>query len=350
MNRRLTGPTGFEHVAGEHRAVRERVGLFDQSSFAKMELVGSGVTSALQRLAVADVDRPVSSVIYTQMLNESAGIESDLTLCRLADDRYYAVTGTAFGGHDFGWIERHLPNDGSVHTVDVTSGYAVLNIAGPRARDVLACVTEEPVDDKSLRFARARYLTVGAAPVLAMRVSYTGELGFELHIPSEYAAHVYHVLSNAGQAFGMVNAGYRALNSLRMEKGNLAWAADMSPDYSPYHARMERFVSKRKNEFIGADALAKIADEGPDQLLCTFALSEKEPVNGGEAILRDGRVLGVTTSADFGHTVGCPIVYGYVPADEATHEDYEIEVYGKAVKAVRHERPMYDPEGSKFRG
>ncbi len=342
-------PNWFEHVAQEHNAVRERVGLFDQSSFAKREIVGPGATAALQHLAVADVDRPEGSVIYTQLLNERAGIEADLTFCRLEENRYYAVTGTAFGDHDFGWIARHLPDDGSVHMVDVTSGYAVLNLAGPHARDVLASVTEEPVDGESFRFAKAKHLTVGAAPVIAMRVSYTGELGFELHVPSEYAIHVYGVLEAAGRDFGMVNAGYRALNSLRMEKGNLAWAADMSPDYTPYHARMERFVSRRKNDFVGAEALAKVAEAGPDQLLCTFALAEKVPVNGGEAILRDGRALGVTCSADFGHTVGCPIVYGYVPAEDAGHEDYEVEVYGQAVKAKRHDGPLYDPDGARFR-
>jgi len=345
----FTWPNWFEHVAAEHKAVRERVGLFDQSSFAKMEVLGPGTVAALQWLSAADIDRPAGSVIYTQMLNERGGIEADLTLCRRSESHYYIVTGTAFGGHDFGWIKRHLPTDGSVHCVDATSAYAVLNLTGPRARDVLARVAEEPVDNASLPFAQARELTIGAAPVLAMRVSYTGELSFELHIPSEYANHVYRVLDDAGRDFGLVNAGYRALNSLRMEKGNVAWAADITPDYSPYHARMEKFVSKRKDDFLGKAALAQIAEKGPDQALCTFALNEKAPVNGGEAILRKGKVLGVTSSADFGHTVGVPIVYGYVPTSEAAHTDVTIEVYGQPIDAVRHNRPLYDPEGARFR-
>ncbi len=342
-------PNWFEHVGAEHKAVRERVAVIDQTSFAKMEMVGPGTCAALQWLSVANVDRDTGSVIYTQLCNDRGGIEADLTFCRMAEDRYYAVTGTAFGEHDFAWIKRHLPDDGSVHCVDVTSAYAVLNLCGPLSRDVLAKVAQEPVDGETFKFAKSRKLTIGAAPVLAMRVSFTGELGFELHIPSEYARHVYQLLLDAGAEYSIANAGYRALNSLRMEKNNLAWAADVTPDYTPYHARIERFISKNKNDFLGKTALSEIAGTGPDQLLCTFALEKKVPVNGAEAILRDGKVLGVTCSADFGHTVQKPIVFGYVAADEAAFENYEIEVYGESVPAVRHDAPLYDPQGVKFR-
>jgi len=346
----FTWPNWFEHVANEHKAVRESVGMIDQSSFAKMEIVGPGTLDALQKLTISNLDRAVGSVIYTQMLNDGGGIESDLTFCRTAKDRFYVVTGTAFGDHDFGWIKQHLPQDGPVQTVDVTSAYAVINLCGPMARDVLASVTEEPVTNDALPFAKSACLTVGAAPVLAMRTSFTGELSFELHIPTEYAVHVYQVLKEAGESLAIRDVGYRAINSLRMEKGLVAWAADVTPDYTPYHAGMERLVSWKKGDFIGREALEAIKNDGPGELLCTFELQEKVPVNGGEAVLLDGRVLGVTCSADFGHTLGKPIVMAYIPAADATHENYEIEVYGEPIAAVRRVGAIYDPSGARFRG
>lgn len=341
-------PNWFEHVANEHKQVREGVAMIDLSSFAKMELFGRNTLSSLQQLAVADMDQPVGSLIHTQLLNERGGIEADMTFCRLEEDRFYAVTGTAYGEHDFGWIRRHLPDDGSVRTVDVTSGYAVINLCGPKSRAVLAKVAEEDVGAAAFPYGQMKALTVGAAPVRAMRVSFTGELGYELHIPTEYALHVYHVLREAGAEFGLSNFGYRALNSLRMEKGYLLWASDISPDYSPYHCGMDWLIPKTKGDFKGHAALKKIAASGPDRKLCILALDGKAPVNGGEAILRNGKVLGVTTSADYGHTVGAPIVYGYVAAEEAEHDTYEVEVYGEVYGAKRAAKPLYDPEGLKI--
>ena len=345
----FTWPNWFEHVGVEHKAVREKVAMIDQSSFAKMEIVGPGALAALQRLTISNVDRAVGSVIYTQMLNESGGIESDLTFCRTAEDCFYVVTGTAYGDHDFARIRQHLPDDGSVQTTDVTSAYAVINLCGPHARGVLAKVAEESIDTHSLPFAKSARLTVGAAPALAMRTSFTGELSFELHIPAEYAIHVYQILRDAGEEFGITDVGYRAINSLRMEKGLVAWAADVTPDYTPYHAGMERLISWKKGDFVGREALEKIRDTGPDQYLCTFELQEKAPVNGGEAILLDGKVLGVTCSADFGHTVGKPIVMGYVPAFDSHHTNYQVEVYGEPIAAIRRDGAIYDPSGIRFR-
>lgn len=342
-------PNWFEHVGNEHRKVREGVAMIDLSSFSKMEVFGANALSALQRLAVADLDRPVGSITHTQMLNERGGIEADLMIGRLEDDHFYVLTGTAFGGHDFGWIRRHLPGDGSVRTIDVTSGYAVINLCGPKSRDVLAKVAEEDVSAAAFSYGQMKDLTVGAAPVRAIRVSFTGELGYELHIPTEYALHVYKVLSDAGEVFGISNFGYRALNSLRMEKSYFLWASDLSPDYTPYHCGMDWLIPANKDGFIGCEALKKVAASGPDRRLCVFTLEQKAPVNGGEAILHDGKVLGVTTSADYGHTIGAPIVCGYVPADEAEHESYQIEVYGESVPAKRAARPLYDPEGLRIK-
>ena len=337
----------FEIVAEEHRAARERVAVIDQSSFAKLEIWGPGALDGLQRLAVADLDRPVGSAVYTQLCNERGGIEADLTISRIAEDRFYVVTGTAFGQHDFGWIAAHLPDDGMVASMDVTSAYAVLHVCGPRSRDLLQQVSDSDLSSEAFPFATCRDIVIGAAHVRAIRLSYSGELGFELHVPSEYACHVYDRLCDAGREHGLADIGYRALDTLRMEKGYVAWAADISPDYSPHHAGLGRFVSRHKGDFIGREALERIEAAGPEEVLCLFTLEQPADVFGGEAILRDGAVLGVTSSANFGHTVGKPIAMGYVPAAQARHRDYEIEVYSRSIPAVRHDEPLYDPEGTR---
>ncbi|HZF36979.1 MAG TPA: FAD-dependent oxidoreductase, partial [Candidatus Angelobacter sp.] len=248
-------PNWFAQVSAEHRAVRERVALLDQTSFSKFELSGPGAAVALQHLAAADIDKPIGSVIYTQLCNERGGIECDLTLSRLDNDHFYIVTGSAFGTHDMHWIRGHLPPDGSAAIRDVTSARAVINLCGPLARQVLEKVAEEDVSNAALPFAHCRQITLGAAPVLAVRIGYVGELGWELHIPTEYAAHVYDRLWEAGQAFGITNVGYRAIDTLRMEKGYLYWSSDITPDYTPFEAGLGFRVSLRKGEFIGRDAL-----------------------------------------------------------------------------------------------
>ena len=227
----------FDIVGEEHRAARERVAVVDQSSFAKMEVWGPGALDCLQGLAVADLDRPVGGAVYTQLCNERGGIEADLTVCRIAEDRFYLVTGTAFGQHDFGWIRAHLPENRAVATMDVTSAYAVLHVCGPRSRTLLQRISDSDLSPEAFPFARCRDIVIGAAHVRAIRLSYSGELGWELHVPSEYACHVYELLWEAGGEHGLADIGYRALDTLRMEKGYVAWAADISPDYSPQSRR-----------------------------------------------------------------------------------------------------------------
>ena len=340
----------FDAVAGECRAVRERVGIIDQTSFAKLDVRGPGAFAALQNLAAANLDKPTGAAVYTQFCNERGGIESDLTICRLDEDHFYVVTGTAFGAHDFDWIHRHLPSDGSVATVDATAAFAVLHVCGPQSRALLERVVDADVSNNVLAYARCKKVIVGAARALIVRLSYSGELGFELHVPSEFAAHVYQILWDAGSELGVANVGYRALNSLRLEKGYIAWAADISPDYTPFHAGLGGLVSRKKGDFIGREALDKVREEGPDQLLCTFTIEGDAHVFGGECILRQGKVLGVTTSADFGHTVGKSIVMGYVPAEDAGHSDYEVEAYAESFPATRAPEPLYDPARSRILG
>ncbi|MFQ5806453.1 MAG: FAD-dependent oxidoreductase, partial [Phycisphaerae bacterium] len=342
-------PNWFEHVGEEHRALRERVALIDQTSFAKFEVKGRRALECLQWLADSNLDRPVGSTVYTQLCNERGGIEADLTISRLAEDRFYIITGSSFGTHDGDWIRTHLPTDGSVYFDDVTASRAVINLSGPFARQVLEKVCDDDVSHEGLKFYTFKEIHIGAARVRAIRLTYVGELGWELHVPAEFAAHVYELLWEAGQEFGIANAGYRAIDSLRMEKGYLYWSTDITPDYNPYEAGLGfRVHLKKKGDFLGREALERIKAEGVTRKMCTFTLEKPASVFGGEAILRNGKVLGVTTSGNFGYTIGKPIVYGYVPIEEAEETDFQIEAFCEIVPAVRHDRPLYDPDRTRI--
>jgi 4-methylaminobutanoate oxidase (formaldehyde-forming) len=337
-------PNWFDAVAREHKAVRERVALIDQTSFTKFEISGPGAFAALQRIAANDLAKPPGAVTYTQLCNTRGGIEADLTMIRLAEDRFYVVTGSGFGIRDSHWIATHLPRDGSVVMQDVTSSRAVINLCGPLSRHVLEKATDDDVGNAAFPYMHAREIRIGFAPVLAVRITYVGELGWELHVPAEYAQHVYERLWEIGRAFGIVNAGYRTIETLRLEKRYLYWGADISPDYNPYEAGLGFCVALNKGEFIGREALTRIKAEGPRRRLCCFLLEKPAAVYGGEAIRRGGRVLGVTTSGGFGHTIGKSIAFGYVAAEDAGFPDYEIETFGNVVAATRSPGAPYDPE------
>jgi 4-methylaminobutanoate oxidase (formaldehyde-forming) len=343
-------PNWFDHVGTEHRAVRERVALIDQTSFAKFEISGPGALVAVQWLSVADMDQPVGTVLYTQLCNERGGIECDLTLTRLADETWYGVTGAAFGAHDVGWVNTNTPADGSVVVRDMTSARAVINLCGPLARDVLQSVCEHDVGNAAFPRSTAQWLTIGAAPVLAMRVGYVGELGWELHIPTEYTAHVYAELREAGAPYDIVDVGYRAIDTLRMEKGYLYWSTDITPDTNPWEAGLGWRVDLDKGDFCGRDSLI-MQRSAISRRLATLTIEDMAYPVGGEAILHDGQVVGFTTSANFGHTVGRPIAYGYLPSElfDADPESFHIEVYGDALPATRHDRALYDPTHARLR-
>ena len=264
--------------------MRERVALIDMSSFSKFEIVGEGALAALQRIAANDLGKPPGALTYTQLCNARGGIEADLTIARLDEDRFYVVTGSGFGVRDGGWIAKHLPRDGSVSMRDVTSAKAVINLCGPRSRAVLGEVADGDVSDGALPYMAVRPVRIGYAPVDALRVTYVGELGYELHLPVEYAQHVYELLWEAGRAFGIADAGYRAVNSLRLEKGYLYWGADITPDYTPYDAGLGFAVALKKGDFIGREALAMAKSEAPRRRLCCFLLDEPAALYGGEAI------------------------------------------------------------------
>ena len=342
-------PNWFGPVAAECKAARERAVLIDQSSFSKYEIAGPGAFTALQRLAANDLDRPAGSLVYTQLCNERGGIEADLTFVRLDENRFYMVTGSAFGVRDTGWIRKHLPADGSVTLQELTSARATINLAGPLARRILEKVADGDVGNEAFPYMTARHLRIGYAPVLALRVTYLGELGWELHLPTEYAAHAYELLSAAGQEFGVADAGYRAIDSLRLEKRYLYWGSDITPDYTPYEAGLGFAVSlKKKSDFIGRAALEKAKAAGPKRKLITLLVDAPVQLYGGEAIRRAGKVLGVTSSAGWGHTVGKAVAFGYVPAEEAGHADYEIESFTRNHAATRIAGAAVDPERRKI--
>lgn len=342
-------PGWHEFVAEEHRAVRTGVALIDQSSFSKFELFGTGALAALQRMAACDVDRPVGAVIYAQMCNPAGGIECDLTITRLAEAHFYIVTGAGFGTHDADWIRRHLPDD--AHLVEVTSARAVINICGPKARDVLAAVAEENVSKAAFPFATAQDITLGAAPVRAVRIGFVGELGWELHVPTEFARHVYDLLKAAGAEHGIRDVGYRTIESLRLEKGYLYWSADISPDYSPIEAGLGfRVHLKRGGDFVGREVLAAQRAQGVVRRLCTFTADTRLPMFGGEAILADGTLASLATSAGYGHTVGKMILMGYLAADMADRTEFEVEVFGQRHPITRVDGPLYDPTNERLKG
>lgn len=342
----------FEAVRNEHRAVRERAALIDMSSFSKYELHGPGALPLLQYLCASNMDRPPGSVIYTQMLNERAGIEGDVTITRLAADRFYLVTGSALGVRDRSTLERYVPmiveKHGAVSIVDVSSAYAVINLCGPRARDVLATLTSAPLDNERFPYMSAQEIDIGYAPVRALRVTYVGELGWELHVPTEYAQDLYRKLHEAGQAFGIANVGYRAISSLRIEKHFLVWGSDISPDDNPYEAGLGFCLAADKVagkiDFIAAAAIDSIRRAGVKRKLCWFTADGEMQMFGGEALLRGERVVGSVTSADYGHTIGKNIFAAYLEVSELEDREFVVEIMGRHFPARRHDKPLYDPE------
>lgn len=343
-------PGWHKFAADEHKAVREGVALIDQSSFAKFEMIGPGSLDILQRLAACNMDRPAGSIIYAQLCNEKGGIEADLTITRLGKDHFYIVTGSGFGTHDADWIRRHMPKDGSVRLIEMTSARAVINICGPKARDVLQAVCEQDVSNEAFPFGTAQEIVVGAAPVRAARIGFVGELGWELHVPTEFGAHVYKALRAAGEAHGIRDVGYRAIDSLRLEKSYLYWSGDISPDYTPVEAGLGfRVHLKSGGDFLGRDVLAKQKSEGPKHKLCTFVTDASLPLYGGETILHDGKTVSLATSAGFGHTVGKTIIFGYLDSSLWDHEAFEVEVFGDRHAIQRVDGPLYDPENERLK-
>jgi 4-methylaminobutanoate oxidase (formaldehyde-forming) len=334
-------------------ACREGVAIFDESSFAKLEIAGPGAAALLERLCDNEVAREVGRVTYTQMLNSRGGIECDFTVARLADERFSIVTGTAFGNHDREWIRRHMPADGSVQVHDLTSAWACFGIWGPRARELLAPLTPQPLDNQEFPYMTLREITVGDVPVRALRVTYVGELGWELYCPSEYGMALWRALWEAGEPHGIVAAGYRAIDSMRIEKGYRVWGADITPDETPYEAGLDFAVKLDKpGGFIGRDALVEASERGPRKRLCCITLEDPRSVAlGNEPVRVDGEIVGRATTGGYGYTVERSIAYAYLPSEHsAPGTAVELDIFGSWIAGEVETEPLFDPGGERVRG
>jgi len=339
-------------IHAEATATRQTAGLFDQSSFAKIDVQGPGAAALLQRLCGNRVDRTVGAIAYTQMLNSRGGIESDFTVTRLGERSFRIVTGTAFGNHDMAWIRKHLPDDGSVIVNDVTSGLACFCLWGPRARDILQPLTKSDLSNEAFRYMTAAEISIGAVPCLAGRVTYVGELGWELYCPSEYGQALWDALWEAGREHGLRACGYRAIDALRLEKGYRAWGTDITPEDTPGEAGLGFAVAVDKDDFIGREAtLAERERGGPERRLCCLTLADPLAVClGSEPVRVSGEVAGRVTSGGYGFAVERSIAYAYLPAAQSeVGSAVEVEVFGEWVAAEVAAEPLWDPRGERIR-
>ncbi|HUN46592.1 MAG TPA: FAD-dependent oxidoreductase [Stellaceae bacterium] len=347
----------FEHSAVEHRAVREAVGLFDQSSFAKYVLEGPDAERVIDRISAASMAVSPGRVVYTQWLNERGGIEADLTVTRESADRFLIVTSAASQTRDLAWLRRHIPSEARVAAVDVTSAYAVLSLMGPRSRELLQALTPDDFSNAAFPFASSREIDLAYARVRATRITYVGELGWELYVPTEFAPGVYDALVAEGARFGLRHAGYHALNSLRIEKAYRHWGHDITEEDTPLEAGLGFAVGWKKPDFIGRDALLRQQEKGLTRRLVTFALDDpRRMLYHNEPIWRDGRLVGRITSGMYGHTVGAAIGLGYVadegrvvPDSYVTSGRFEIEIAGDRVPARAVLGALYDPKSERVK-
>jgi 4-methylaminobutanoate oxidase (formaldehyde-forming) len=354
------GRTWSPCVEPEHRAVREAVGLFDETSFAKIEISGADAASFVAHVFAGDVGRPPGAVAYTQALNDRAGIEMDVTLTRLGDDEFLVVTGTAFGTHDLGWLRRQARRTGArVRLSDVTSGWACFGLWGPRARDVLAPLTPQSLANAEFPYPSMRETTVGDVPVRALRVTYVGELGWELYCPTEYGAGLWRALVAAGAGHGLRACGYRAIESLRLEKGYRAWGSDIGPETTPDEAGLGFAVRRPAGpvgpagpagDFAGRAALLATRAAGVARRLRCLVLDDPRAVAlGGEPVRCAGDTVGQVTSGGYGYTVQRSIAYAYLPAAAAPGTRVLVGVDGDDLGAEVARGVLYDPRGERIR-
>jgi glycine cleavage system aminomethyltransferase T/glycine/D-amino acid oxidase-like deaminating enzyme len=347
----------FDHSAAEHRAVREGVALFDQSSFAKFRFEGRDTVAVLNRICANNIDVVPGRVVYTQWLNERGGIEADLTVTRLAENAFMIVSAAETEVRDFYWLKRHIPDDAHCVLTNVTSGMGVISIMGPKARDLLQSLTPDDMSHKGFPFATSREIELGYGYVRASRITFVGELGWELYIPTEFMQDTYDRIVAAGAEWGLVHAGYHALNSLRTEKAYRHWSHDITDEDSPLEAGLD-FVVKwdKPGGFVGREALLEQREKGLSRHLLQLRLKDPEPlIYHNEPIWRDGTLVGHITSGAYGHTLGGAVGLGYVratPGDapEAVLDGhYEVEVACEKITAEVSLRPLYDPENAKIR-
>lgn len=351
-------PNWFEHSAAEHGAVRERVGMFDLSSFGKFAVVGPDAERVLNRICANNVAVPVGRIVYTQWLNNQGTIEADVTVTRVAEDRFLVVTAAATQVRDLTWLRDHIPSDARCMVEDVTSSMAVLSVMGPRSRELLQPLTPADLGNESFPFGTSRVVDLGYAHVRASRITYVGELGWELYVPNEFATGVFDVLTEAGQDVGLALCGYHALNSLRLEKAYRHWGHDISPDDTPLEAGLGFAVAWDKPDgFIGRDALLQQRESGSRRKLVQIRIERDDALlYHNEPIWRDGQMVGHTTSGMYGHTLGAPLGLGYLENDDGVADrdfveagEYEVEVACERVPATVSLTPLYDPRSERIR-
>ena len=347
----------FEHSAAEHRAVREGVALFDQSSFAKFRFEGRDTLAVLNRICANNIDVAPGRVVYTQWLNERGGIEADLTVTRLTEHAFMIVSAAETEVRDFYWLKRHIPDDAHCVLTNVTSGMGVISIMGPKARDLLQSMTPDDMSHKGFPFATSREIELGYGYVRASRITFVGELGWELYVPTEFMQDIYDRIVAAGAEYGLAHAGYHALNSLRTEKAYRHWSHDITDEDSPLEAGLD-FVVKwdKPGGFVGREALLEQCEKGLSRHLVQLRLKDAEPlIYHNEPIWRDGTLVGHITSGAYGHTLGGAVGLGYVSAipgeaaEAVLDGHYEVEVACEKIAAEVSLRPLYDPENSKIR-
>jgi glycine cleavage system aminomethyltransferase T/glycine/D-amino acid oxidase-like deaminating enzyme len=339
-------------IGAEHEATREGVAIFDETSFAKMEIEGPGAAEAIERLCDNRVAKQVGQITYTQMLNRRGGIECDFTVSRLGEERFWIVTGTAFGNHDREWIRKNLPEDGAVVARDMTAQYACFGIWGPRTREVLEPLTPQDLSNEAFPYMSIRETTVGQVPVRAMRVTYVGELGWELYCPTEYGLGLWRTLWEAGEPHEIVAGGYRAIDSMRLEKGYRVWGADITPDETPYEGGVGFCVKlDKEGGFIGREALADAKESEPRMRLSCLLLDDPRSVAlGNEPVRIAGEIRGRVTTGGYGYTVGSSIAYAYLPPEHADPEtEVAVEIFGEWIEGRVAKEPLFDPKGERIR-
>lgn len=346
----------FAYSANEHMTVRNGVGIYDLSSMANFVMQGKDALDVLQKVCGNNIDVSIGKVVYTQMLNERGGIEADLSVTRLADNKFFIVTGGATAMRDFDYISRHIPEDAHAHLVDMSSAYSMLAVMGPKARDLLSKVTDSDLSNEAFPFGTAREISVAYATPLAVRMSYVGELGWELYVPVDFATGVFDALMEAGQDLGVKPVGLHAVDSLRLERGFRHWPSDICPDDTPLEAGLGFAVKFDKGDFLGREALIKQKQESLKRQLVIFTIEDPEPLlYHYEPVYRNGERVSYITHGAYAHQLGCAIGMGYLEnRDGITDEwilkgDYEIGWQGKRVPAKVHLKAPYDPKGERVR-
>ena len=349
----------FQQSAEEHRAVREGVGLFDQTSFAKFQMAGRDAVSVLNGVSANQIDVTVGRTVYTQWLNDRGGIEADLTVTRIGENEFFIVTSATSQVRDFHWLKDHIPDEAHAFLTDITSAQAVLSIMGPKARALLTTITSSDVSHNAFPFGQSKVIEIGNALVRATRLTYVGELGWELYIPMEFAQGVYDEIISAGEKFGLRHVGYHAMDSLRLEKAYRHWGHDITDEDTPLEAGLGFAVAWDKScGFIGRDTLLQKRQIGPARRLVQFKLLNPENLlYHNEPVWRDGVIVGYLSSGAYGHTLGAAIGMGYISdptggiVDAAFIEggNYEIEIACERVPATASLRPLYDPANSRIR-